>query len=114
MDAWRFWILLQDPPVFLFPLIPFSLFFQGFGIQLMSLRGLRGALCKFLRLPRGDIGIGVDGDIKYLRIMGKFVAEDLKKIQRLVKLIQSHRTVQTVEPDPAFQIFVRKLTNTSL
>ena len=80
----------------------------------MSLRGLGRALCQFLRLPRGDIGIGVDGDIKYLRIVGKFPAEDLKKIQRLVKLIQSHGAVQTVESDPAFQIFVRKLTNASL
>ena len=81
MDAGQARILLQCRLIFLGRLVPFSLYFQGFGVELVRLVGRSCVLCQLLRGPGGKIRIGMDGQIQDIRVTcGKSRVRTCRKV----------------------------------
>ena len=109
MDARQPWILLQYRLIFLGRLVPFSLYFQGFGVRARAPGRRSRVLCQLLRGPGGKIRIGMDGQIQDIRVTRKVTGEDLQEGECRIRLVQAHSAVHAIDGHIPFQFLVRHL-----
>jgi len=94
MDLPLGWILRKNLPVLGRGFFPVPLGFEGFRLQLLSLRGVWRGSGKLLRRSRCQFGIEVRSRIKHFRVVGKFPVQQQQGFDRWLRLIKTHCTTR--------------------
>ena len=109
MDSRRSRILLQNHPVLLGRIVPFSLRLEGLGVELERLLRLGCGSGQFRRGAGREIRVRVHGQVKNFRIFGEFAIQETKKVLSRIRLIGQHPAAYASKAHAALEIFVSSM-----
>src|SRR3954471_8680988 len=95
MDTAGIRFLLEYLFIFKFCRLPLALFFERFGVQFMSRRGMRSRPGEVERSARRQVRIRMDRDEQHVGIAAKILAEGADEIDRGRSIINGKRAANS-------------------